>query len=450
MRARGYSRFFCTALALVSWLFPGCVSARPYVRLDETVARGNYEAGLSLIDAGGDSLYRPRDAILFYLDKGLLAHYAGRYGDSSALLQDGERAIEAAYTKSITLEIGSYLLNDNTREYEGEDYEDIYINVFNALNYYHRGSLEDALVEIRRMNNKLQFLASKYGIIMSSLQQKALEEARDLPLNRDADASPFNDSALARYLGLLFYRGTGRLDDARIDRDYLKTAFANAPQVYPHPVPASVDRELEIPRGQARLNVLAFSGLSPVKEEAVIRIPLPRRRYLKIALPVMEPRPSLVRRIEVQIDGAEGFNHGFSEGFSLELLENIEAVARETFRQKEELIYLKTIIRASMKGITSSVLSAASEEAEGQAGTMLWLLSLGTQVLAEATEQADLRISRYFPARAYVGGINLSPGTYDVRVNYYGANNRLIASSINDAVEVRENTLNLVEAVCLR
>jgi hypothetical protein len=113
------------------------------------------------------------------------------------------------------------------------------------------------------------------------------------------------------------------------------------------------------------------------------------------------------------------------------------------------LIYLKSILRGTIKGVASSVLGAASEEAGGEAGLVLLLLSVGTQVGAELTERADLRISRYFPAKAWVGGINLSPGDYAVTVNYHNAQGRVIAS-FNNQLNVRPGRLNLMETVCTR
>jgi hypothetical protein len=436
---------FCPIITLIlAILGASCVSVDARGAVDEVLYREGYAGGAALIEKNKKSMYRDKDAVLYYLDKGMLTHFAGQYEDSTRLLLDGERAIEAAFTKSVTQEIGSYILNDNTREYEGEDYEDIYLNAFNALNYYHLNDTEDALVEIRRMNNKLQFLSSKYGVITSQLQQKALEESVELPPNPDAAGTAFTDSALARYMGMLFYRGQGKDDDARIDLNYLKLAFANAPGVYSFPPPSSLEDELLIPPGKARLNVLGFSGLSPVKEEEALRIPLPQMRYMKIALPVMVYRPSAVRRIEVAVSNGERFD--------LELLEDIEAVARETFKAKAGLIYLKSVLRGLAKGITASQLGAASEDqrVDGQTAMVLGILSLGVQVFAEASEQADLRISRYFPAKAYVGGINLDPGVYTITVTYYADNGRVIASSRYENVTIQKDRLNLTEAVCLR
>jgi hypothetical protein len=301
--------------------------------------------------------------------------------------------------------------------------------------------MEDAMVEIRRMNNKLAYLSNKYTVFVSELQKKALDEKLEkIPPNPYA-AARFSDSALARYLGMLFYRSLGMDDDARIDSQGIRVAFANAPAVYTYPPPSSLSGELAIPAGMARLNIIAFSGLSPVKQSKVVRIFLPGIRWAKIALPEMESRRSDVRRIELI------FDHG--EHINLELLEDIDAVARETFKTRQNATYLKSVIRAMIKGISSSAFGIAAEEAEEEKkGLILALLSIITQIFAEASERADLRISRYFPARAYVGGINLKPGVYSFDVIYYDRYGRQIAVERRNNMIINEKTLNLAETFC--
>ncbi|MDR1418880.1 MAG: hypothetical protein LBI86_00730 [Treponema sp.] len=425
-------------LVLPGFLF-SCATAS-FSGVDGRVTKGDFPEGVQELEKGKDRLYRVQDTVLYYLDKGLITHYAGLYGDSSALLEDGERAIEAAYTKSVTALAGSYLINDTVLEYPGEDYEDVYINTFNALNYYHRGAMEDAMVEIRRMNEKVQFLASKYGIVISELQKKALEENTAVP--PDYESADFSDSALARYLGMLFHRAAGHADDARIDYEHLRTAFANAPGVYTFPPPSSLEGELDVPDGMARLNVIAFSGLSPVKKEETLRIPVSLSNYVKIALPVLSPRNSLVAAVDIAVDGGKTM--------SLELLEDIDAVARETFKNKRTFIYFKTIIRAVTKGAASAALDAGSEASEGNAALVFGVLGLANKVFAEVTEKADLRISRYFPARAWVGGLNLAPGSYSFTVNYRDSRGQVISSFRREDVELSDGALNLSESACLK
>ena len=426
-------------------LFLSCASAYFAVVDNELESNGyagtNYVDGVKALEKNRRILYKSGDKILYYLDKGMLQHYAQQYSESSKLLQEGERAIEEAFTKSISQEISTYLINDNVRDYGGEDYEDIYINVFNALNYYHRGDREGAMVEIRRMNNKLRYLGAKYDAAITSLQRKALENDTRIPPNPNGQIK-FSDSALARYLGMLFHRGAGQYDDARIDRDWLLAAFANSPSIYTNAIPASVSGEMEIPQGMARLNVIAFGGLSPVKQESVMRIPLPDYRWIKIALPEMVSRRSEIYRIELELDDGQKF--------ALELLEDMAAVAKETFKARQHLIYIKTVIRATVKATGSSVTGAVAREVDGIGGLVLGLYSIAAQAYAEASEQADLRVSRYFPARAYVAGINLPPGRYSFNIKYYNRNGKEIASIRREGMNIRENALNLVQTVSLK
>ncbi|MDR1219741.1 MAG: hypothetical protein LBK73_09055 [Treponema sp.] len=418
--------------------YTACAS-RPYARVDKPVAAGNFREGIVLLENKKYSLYQSQDNVLYYLDKGMLSHYAGEYGESITLLQSAEQGIQAAFTKSVTMEIGSYIANDAVQEYAGEDYEDIYIKAFNALNYYHKGELESALVEIRGMSLKLDGLAAKYAGLIANMQEEARRNGA--PAADSKAATAFSNSALGCYLSMLFYRGTGD-PNAEVDWRNLWKAFADAPALYNFPVPSTVADDLETSNGKARLNIIGFSGLSPVKEERVARIPLPYG-WIKIALPVLVLRPSAVRRIEVVFENGDRY--------PLELLENIEAIAGETFKAKEALIYTKSVIRATIKGATASAMSTAAREVDDAATSLvLGLFGLGAQIFAEASEQADLRISRYFPAKAYVTGITLDPGIYSFSVNFYDGQGRLIEFFPFENVSVDENALNLKEAICVQ
>jgi hypothetical protein len=94
-------------------------------------------------------------------------------------------------------------------------------------------------------------------------------------------------------------------------------------------------------------------------------------------------------------------------------------------------------------------LNEAGNNTEGNAGLVLGLLSIGTQVFAEASEKADLRISRYFPAKAYVGGITLDPGIYSYTITYYSGR-QAVSSLRQENAEIRATGVNLAEAVCLK
>jgi hypothetical protein len=428
------------ALAAAVVLLVSCATkANVYQEIDGAVGAASFENAVAAIEKGQEGkkpIYPEKSQILLYLDKGILEHYAGRYEASSADLEEGERLIEEAFTKSVSQEVTSYIANDNTKDYPGEDYEDIYINVFNALNYYHRGDTEGALVEIRKVNIKLQTLADKYAAGGSKIKEFVKKQAESVVLPND---EPINltDSALARYIAGLLYRGDNSLDDARIDFEEISVIYTAAPGVYTGSVPASIGEELDIPAGKARLNMVAFTGLAPVKQQNVLSVPIPLPSNLgnqaKLALPQMVIRPSGINGVTVTLQSGERF--------PLELIEDMEAVAIETFKAKYGLIFLKTLTRVTVKAIAGEVAAQAAEQAAGGYGA---LVSFGSKLVADTSEQADIRLSRYFPGKAYVGGITLDPGSYDVTFTFSNGD------TVVKTIEVKAGRTNLIEAFNLR
>lgn len=425
------------------FVFVSCATNHnAYAPIDAGVETGLYENALASINdengAARKSIYTTKNEILLYLDRGMVNHYAGLYRESSEDFQIAEGLIEEAFTKSIGQSVGSYILNDNVKDYSGEDYEDLYINIFGALNYYHNGSIESALVEIRRLNEKLMVLADKY----EQAKDKVLESSNQVdPDELPIEASNFSNSALARYLGMLFFRSTGKNDDARIDYEELRRAFDLAPEVYTNQIPSSVAGELSVPADKARLNIITFTGLSPVKQQETIVIPLPLpfpNNTARLSLPVMVDRPSMVQNVEVVLDSGERFG--------LELMENMGAVARETFKSRRGLIVLKTTARSITKAVVSAAAAGTASSKQGS-GMGLLIGAIG-KIASDASEQADTRLSRYFPNHALVGGINLDPGNYTVTVNFYGSGQLLHSDKMN--IDVRRNTLNLGEFFYLK
>jgi hypothetical protein len=420
----------------VGLLILSCASATPFKTIDSNTHQGNYQNALNMVEKDRKKLYSDNSQIVYYLDAGMLNHYMGEYDKSTELLQKGERAIEEAFTKSITQGIGSGLINDNTKEYAGEDFEDIYINAFNALNYYLKGQLEDAVVEIRRMNEKLAYLGTKY----QDLDKELAEQARKDGVDPATLISKFANSALGRYLGILFHRADGNENGMDVEHRLLLAAFQNAPEIYSFPVPSTVEGEFNIPAGKARLNIVGFSGISPIKKEEAIRIYIDKDTYIKIALPKLDMRPSVINRVEVVLSNGEKVN--------LEPIENIDAVYRETFKRTINGIRTKTIIRATTKAVAGSAMSKAGDNVGGTAGTVLAVAGLFTRVATEASERADIRTSRFFPAKAWVTGITLDPGIYTVTVRFYSGSTVIHQEGYE--LEAKARGLNLIESFCLK
>lgn len=430
-----------------------------YSAIDNSLGSKGYQSAYEKLENDSEKIYSDYDEVLLNLDKGILSHYVGEYERSNQELSVAERKIEEYYAKSITQAISAYLVNDTVVDYSGEVFEDIYTNIFMALNYIHQGDVEGAFVEIRRFDNKLRAASSKYTDLISQANEESSSnggETVELPVME------FHNSALARYLSMILYRSRGQLDSAAVDMRYLNSAFASQPDIYNFSVPSSLSQELDVPEGKARLNVLAFSGLAPVKVEETQRLFFSTGGlYYKIAYPQMQRRDSSVESIEVTAiplvgDSVEGASlssqvfTGQSLSLHLEPLESISNIAVDTFAQRQALIYLRATIRSISKSVSSAVWGGlADNSSDVGVGLLFSALQFASSVATEATERADVRCSRFLPGMAWVTGITLEPGNYRIVIKYKDASGKVVSMEEQD-MGVSPNKLNLVESLCLR
>ncbi|MDR0601695.1 MAG: hypothetical protein LBG42_04875 [Treponema sp.] len=456
-------------LGVTFLLFACATKPDVYKEIDEAVGAASFGDALAAIEKGQAAkkpIYPENNAVLLYLDKGNLEHYAERHAESSTDLDEAERLIREAYTQSVTADIASYFANDNTKEYAGEDYEDIYTNIFRALNYYHNGEIDNAAALINGATDKIKALEGKYTVKEDSAIRPELItafiadavgiacKAAGLPgflvpvpeeiLKPNPEAAPFENSALAKYLEVIFTR---YVEGRREWADLALTDIKNLGKTFP----SLNDEKVEaIPAGKARLNFIGFTGLSPAKVEKIEDLDLfffpalsalrpidnekMRLTYGNLALPSLEPRPSVIDSVEIDVNGQK---------VTLDLLEDIGDVTEKVFGVKYPSIRTKTYIRALIKYIAVEV---AAQVAVGQGLPQLAVIAAATAAKkgVDASEKADIRGGRYLPGKAWVGGLTLDPGTYDVTFTFSNGD------TVTKNITVQANKANIVEAFSLK
>ena len=251
------------------------------------------------------------------------------------------------------------------------------------------------------------------------------------------------------------------MDDARIDYDLLHLAFREQPHIYNFEVPDI----RYFSEDKAILSVVGLAGLSPVKEALNLRIrtdkdldlvqvlytdperkgseyghlpiPVSEDYYFKFSIPQLMSRPSYISRIKV---------FAYSEPIGeLQLIEDVDLVAGETFEAKKSLIYLRTVARAVFKGLAAHKAKKKADTG-GAAG---WLKKAAIDVTTDISENADLRCSRLLPGEIYVGDFEIEPGTYDLTIEFLDADGNVISATEISGYQVLKKGLNLVEAFCL-
>ncbi len=442
----------------------GCTSVRTkhdfYKPITADLRNNDFPSAVIKMEAAEDK-YSKKDRLLYYLDAGLAYHYASQYDSSNLRLSAAERSAEELYTKSISRAVASMFLNDNALEYSGEDYEVLYSNLFMALNYISLNKFDDAFVEVRRANDKLNLLEQKYAEAAKEFNSDTSKVVKEGHIRYEPKGARFNNDAFARYLSMHMYAADGSYDDARIDYDYLEDAFATQPHIYNFARP---DVRYDSPTG-AILSVVAMSGLAPYKKEVSLRLrtdkqlnlvqimyegtkqeypeyghfmmPVEKDFYFKFSLPSMKRQPSCVGRIEVEADG--------NLIGKLSLIEDISNVAVETFEVKKTMIYLKTIIRSLAKGLAAH--KAKKDVDDGGLGG--WLKKALVDAVVEASESADLRCTHLLPGKIYVGDFIIEPGVYDLTIKFISTDGIVVNSKHIPDFNVYKGDFNLVEAYSL-
>jgi len=163
--------------------------------------------------------------------------------------------------------------------------------------------------------------------------------------------------------------------------------------------------------------------------------------HFKFQLPYMEKYESEVAFVKVIVDG--------NINYKLDLLESMEQVALSTYEVKAGIIYLKTVVRSLLKGLFAA---KRKQEMEKQIDNPLlgFAARLATDLAVDATENADLRLSRFFPGKASVSSIKLSTGVHSVEIQYYGRNGQVLYSDNIGEVNISPDKLNFVESFYLK
>ena len=416
------------AAACVSGLtaLSGCgPGVRQYVQMDNLQARQQFaEADAVVVNHKAD--YGDRNAVLYDFDRGMMLHLAGQYAESNQYLAQAEDRIDQLYTKSVSAEAGAMLTNDNTLPYEGEDFEKVMINVIAALNYVYLGQWDDALVEARKVDHKLDLFNDKYD-----------------------KKNVYKRDALAQYLSGLLYEAKGEINDAFISYRKAYEAYGDYRKDYGTPLPPTLPSDLlrtsaalgfteehqeylkQFPdarwttekelQSQAELIFISYTGRSPVKEDFFVTAPIRDDKggtyILRVALPKFVPLPDRVRSAEVRLtpeNGAVITQRAF-------LAENITAIAKKNLEDRIGRITAKAIARAVAKYQASRLVKKEVARKTDNNPLADILADVGTNIYSLASEQSDKRSWRTLPGEIRMARMAVPPGTYTVAVEYYDA-----------------------------
>jgi uncharacterized protein len=131
------------------------------------------------------------DQLVYLLDVGTALQIAGRYKESNENFLKADKLTEMNDYYSVSKITLGTLGSEEMVQYKGESYEKILINTYLALNYLMLNQFDDAMVEVRRVNEKIN---------------KIRQDGR----------GDFEKNAFALYIAGLIWEAGGKYDDAYI------------------------------------------------------------------------------------------------------------------------------------------------------------------------------------------------------------------------------------------
>lgn len=428
--------------AALSFFLAACATPEALLRrIDRSLAEGNYLEAIQTIRSNKDH-YGEKNEVLYLLDLGLVFDYAGEPDSSSFYLLEAERAIEELYTKSISQQVLSFVLNDNILPYEGEDHEKVLVNLFLAINFANRGMIDDALVEARKVDVKLRDYARRYG-----------------------EANTYKEDAFIRYMTGVFYETAGEINNAFIAYRNAFAAYRQYENHYATPAPSFLlddlvrtatlmgfedEAERFVELGGRRCDrttacsepsvlVITYVGQGPVKQQVkpvvTIADSAGTLHTFQIALPKFMPRYLGGREYLIQLVGETDTVQARAEN-----AENITAIASTALEERLALTYLKAGGRAVLKFLAAEQAKADLKKRGSKSANVFG--SIAIDLLVGATEQADTRTWRTLPAEIHLARIPVSVGKYSCSVR--AADGRVVLHE--HAVAVRPGKISFVIA----
>lgn len=130
--------------------------------------------------------------LVHLLDLASLYQAKGEYRKSADYFIRADKMSEIVDYTSLSRETGAILLGEEQLQYKGDDFEIVLIHAMNAINFLSLGDLDSSLVEVRRLNEKMN------------------------RFKNDAGREYFSKSGFAQLLSGLIWEADRKWDDAYI------------------------------------------------------------------------------------------------------------------------------------------------------------------------------------------------------------------------------------------
>ncbi len=438
-------RHFLTVFLMISMvgILSGCATYyQRNIAFQNAIARGEFQEAVEHLEQ--DRAVRARrNRLLFYLEKGSALHMADHFSTSNDAFENAYLLVED-HMRNYGLEALSFITNPAVIPYPGEDFERVQIHYFKALNHVMMGNIQDALVECRRINIKLNEINDRYEAGKQNRYSGDAFAWTLMGLLFDA-AGEFNNAFIS-------YRNALNLYETDYSRDYnleapeqlirdlltaadrsgLREEYAYYKSKHQH----IADSIPEQTADEGTVVVFWNNGLGPIKTEDSLNffiqrgaggsvvfvnedegfwLPLPATgtsapaglaglRFIRMALPRYVERPPYFNHCVVSVEDRE---------YHLEKAQDINGIAFLNLHDRMGRELAQALLRVALKyGLEQAV--RKQDEAAGM------LVSL----LGAITEKADTRNWQTLPHSIHYTRFALPAGDHQIRFSRFTPDGR--------------------------
>jgi hypothetical protein len=378
--------------------------------LEHDLVTRNFDGAIASIE-NNDFLQKKRNRLLYLMEKGKVEHMKGNYESSNQLFEEAYILIDDRIKTNAGQAVAAKLTNPMAAPYKGEDFEKVNIHYYKALNFFQLGKTQEALVEAKRINIKLNELNQRYN----------------------KNKNKYTEDAFAQILQGLLYEATGDINNAFIAyRNAADLYLENEGSYFGVSMPYQLKKDLirtskalgftqefndysekfqislnEINSSASEAIVFWENGLGPMKDQTVLTvagggfvavddseesifIPIPVGANLGIsslAIPKYKQRESYYSNASINYNGNQE---------SFEMVEDFFPIARQCLRDRMLREVVDMALRLGTKKVASKGLGMLATHFLGDTGGDL--VKLGADVAGAATEKADTRNWQTLPA----------------------------------------------------
>lgn len=407
------------------------------------IRSGNYAEAEIELDKNA-WLQKPRNKLLFLMERGKASHLNGEYESSNTYFNEADQLLENG-SGGVGDAVVGVLVNPMTQSYKGEDFEKFMIHYYKALNYLYLNKSEDAVVEARRISLQSQDQDDKF----SDKQNRYSKDAFSLSLQGliYESTGDVNNAFIAyrnaaeTYLAAKDKTWYGTTMPKSLEQDVLRMAYAN-------------DFKSELAHFEALFNtkyqpqdksdggeVIFFweNGVAPIKEQeefffSLIKgsngdlvftnggnvfipyqgnddINLNGVSSLRVTYPKYVAQPPYYTSAKI--------NNGDTT-LRFEKAEDINQLAFKTLDQRFLKEMSKTLTRLAVKKSAEYVLkeSAKAKDKKGKNDALLEGLGFGMQLYSLFSEKADTRNWQSLPAQINYARIPLKEGNNTLTLTF--------------------------------